>query len=55
VWKETGRGKDRFKIRDLADARCTSSQAVLDLLSTIDVGRRVPSLAGDDAPSEESE
>jgi len=36
VWKEVGRGKSRF----LADERC--SQAVLDFLSTRDVGRLVP-------------
>ena len=49
VRKETGRGKDRWKIRDLlADERC--GQAVLDFLSTTDVGRRVP--AEEDAVSE---
>jgi len=47
-----GRGKDRFKIRDLlADGRC--SQAVLDFLSTTDVGRLAP--AEEDAESEVSE
>jgi hypothetical protein len=41
VWKETGRGKSRFKIRDLlADDRC--SQPVLDFLATTDVGKGVP-------------
>jgi len=41
VRKETGRGKGRFKIRDLpADGRC--SQAVQDFLSTTGVGRLVP-------------
>jgi len=40
VKKETGKGKDRCKVRDLlADGRC--SQAVLDFLLTTDVGRRV--------------
>jgi hypothetical protein len=40
VLLESGRGKNRFKIRDLfADERC--SQAVLDFLSTTDAGRRV--------------
>jgi len=35
VWKESGRGKSRFKIRDLlADGRC--SQAVQDFISTTD-------------------
>jgi hypothetical protein len=39
VRKETGKGKDRFKIRDLfADSRC--GQAILEFLSTTDVGRR---------------
>jgi len=50
--KEAGRWKSRWKIRDLlADERC--SQAVLDLLSATDVGRRVP--AEEDAGSEASE
>ena len=41
VKKETGRWKDRWKIRDLlADGRC--SRVVLDFLSSTDVGRRVP-------------
>ena len=51
VWKETGRWKSRWKIRDLlADGRC--SRAVLDFLSTTDVGRRAP--AEGDAESEVS-
>jgi hypothetical protein len=38
VRRETGRGKDRFRLRDLfADERC--SQAILDFLATTDVGR----------------
>jgi hypothetical protein len=38
VRKETGRWKSHWKIRDLlADGRC--SRAVLDFLSTRDVGR----------------
>ena len=50
--KESGRRKSRRKTQDLlADGRC--SQAVLDFLSTTDVGRLVP--AGDDAGSEVSE
>jgi hypothetical protein len=54
VRRGTGRGKDRFKIRDLfAVERC--SQAVLDFLSTTDVGRRVPNPAEEDAQSEASE
>jgi len=49
---ETGRGKDRWKVRDLlADARCR--RPVLDFLSTTDVGRRV--LVGEVAASEVSE
>ena len=40
-WGGAGRKKSRWKIRDLlADGRC--SQAVLDFLSTTDVGRLVP-------------
>jgi hypothetical protein len=54
VRKESGRGKDRFTIRDLlADTRCY--QPVLDFLSSTDVGRRVPPPAEDDAQSEVSE
>jgi hypothetical protein len=54
VRRDTGRGKDHSKIRDLfADERC--SQAVLDFLSTTDVGRRVPNLAEEFAQSEVSE
>ena len=50
VRKEAGRWKDRWNIRDLADERC--GRAVLDSLSTTDVGRRV--LAEGDAVSEVS-
>jgi ribonuclease HI len=54
VRKETGRGKSRWKVRDLlADERC--SRAVLDFLATTDVGRRVPAPAEEDAQSEVSE
>jgi len=54
VKKETGRWKDRWKVRDLlADGRC--SRAVLDFLSTTDVGRRVPGVEKDDAVSAVSE
>jgi len=45
VKKETGRWKDRWKVRD--DGRC--SRAVLDFLSSTDVGRRVPAEAEKDA------
>jgi len=41
VFNETKRWKSRWKVRDLlADGRC--SQAVLDFLTSTDVGRRVP-------------
>jgi hypothetical protein len=54
VKKETGRWKDRWKVRDLlADGRC--SRAVLDFLSATDVGRRVPGVEEDDAMSAVSE
>jgi ribonuclease HI len=55
VRKETGRGKRRWKVRELlADERC--SRAVLDFLATTDVGRRVLAPADDeDAQSEVSE
>jgi len=54
VKKETGRWKDRWKVRDLlADGRC--SRAVLDFLSSTDVGRRVPPEAEDGAVSAVSE
>ena len=50
VKKETGGWKDRWKVRDLlADGRC--SRAVLDFLSSTDVGRRVPAAAEDDTVS----
>jgi len=52
VKKETGRWKDWWKIQDLlADGRC--SRAVLDFLSSTDVGRRGP--AEKEALSEVSE
>ena len=52
VREESGRGNSRFKIQDLlSNGRC--SQAVLDFLSTTDVGRLVP--AEEDAGSEVSE
>ena len=53
VREEAGRGKDRFKIRDLADAMC--SQAVLDYLSATGVEWQVPAPAEGDVPSEPSE
>ena len=52
--KETGRWKSRWKVRDLlAHERC--SRAVLDFLSTKDVGRWVPAPAEEDAQSKASE
>ena len=52
VFRETGRWKSRWKVRDLvADGRC--SRAVLDFLSTTEAGRRVP--VEDDAEREGSE
>jgi len=52
VQKETGRWKNRWKIRDLlADGKC--SRAVLDFLSSTDVGRLVP--GEEDVRSEVSE
>ena len=52
--KEIGKGKDRWKVRDLlADGRC--SQTVLDILLTMDVGRRVPGVEKDNAVSAVSE
>ena len=54
VKKETGRWKDRWKVRALlADGRC--SRAVLYFLSATDVGRRVPAEAEEDAVSAVSE
>jgi hypothetical protein len=53
VRRETGRGKDRFKIRDLfADER--HSQAILNFLSTTDVGRLAPSPAEEVGPEVEA-
>jgi hypothetical protein len=54
VKKQTGRGKGRFKTRDLfADSRC--SQAILEFLSNTDVGRRAGSgRAEEDAESDAS-
>jgi len=51
VWNKIKRGKRRFAIRDLlADDRC--SKAVLDFLSTTEVGRLVPPPAEEDAQNE---
>jgi len=54
VWKETGGGRFRWKAHELfADKRC--SQAVLDFLSSTDVGRLAPPLGEEDAVSAVSE
>jgi hypothetical protein len=54
VRKETGRWKSRWRVRDLlADERC--NRAVLDFLSTTDVGRLVLAPVEEDAQSEASE
>jgi len=50
VKKETGKEKDRWKVRDLqADGRC--SKEVLDFLLTMDVCRWVPEVEDDDTMS----
>jgi hypothetical protein len=54
VRKETGRWKSRWRVRDLlADERC--NKAVLDFVSTTDVGRLVPAPIEEDTQSEASE
>jgi len=54
VLKETKRWRSRWTVRDLlADGRC--GRAVLDFLSSTDVGRLVPPLEEGDAGSEVSE
>jgi hypothetical protein len=54
MWKETGRAKNRLKIREpFADERC--SRAILDFLATTDVGRRIQDTAEEAAQSEMSE
>jgi len=54
VQKETGRWKSRWRIRDLlADGRCL--QAVLDFLSSTNVGRLVPPEEVRDPGSEATE
>jgi len=54
VRKETGKWKSRWKIRELlADGRC--GQAVLDFLTSTEVGRLVLPLEEKDAESQVSE
>jgi len=53
VQKETGRWKSRWKIQDLfADPGC--SQAVLDFLSSTDVGKIVPTVEEEDGVGSEA-
>jgi len=53
VYKETGRGKRRWKAHELfADQRC--AQALLDFLASTDVGKVAPA-AEEEAGSEASE
>jgi hypothetical protein len=55
VWKETGKGRGRLKAHELF-AEPGVSQAVLDFLSTTDVGKTVPAVeVEEDARSEASE
>ena len=58
VWEKTGGGRFRWKAHELF-AEPEASQVVLDFLSSTDVGRTVPPVAGDDgegdAGSEASE
>ena len=55
VWEKTGGGRFRWKAHELfAEEEC--SQAVLEFLSTTEVGKTVPGVAGgEDAGSEVSE
>ena len=55
VRKETGKGRERWKVHELfAEVEC--SQAVLDILSSMEVGKIVPAESRDgDAESEVSE
>lgn len=54
VKKETGRGRNRFTIRELfADERC--SRMILDFLYTTGAGRRAPDPDEEDVQSEASE
>jgi hypothetical protein len=54
VYKETGRGRERWKAHELfAESKC--SQSVLDFLSSTDIGKIVPAVEEDGAGSEVSE
>jgi len=54
VYKETGRGRERWKAHELfAESAC--SQSVLDFLSSTEVGKIAPAEKEDDAESEASE
>jgi len=53
VWKETGRGRERWKVHELfAESGC--SQSLLDFLASTDVGKIAPAVE-EDATSEASE
>jgi len=54
VWKETGKRRERWKVHELF-AELTCSQALLDFLSSTDIGKIVPAEEGDNAESEASE
>jgi len=54
VWKETGKGRERWKVHELFAER-TCSQALLDFLCSTDIGKIVPAEEGGDAESEASE
>ena len=54
VWKETGKGRERWKVHEHFAER-TCSQALLDFLSSTDIGKIVPAEEGDNAESEASE
>ena len=55
VWKETRKGREWWKVHELFAER-TCSQALLDFLSSTDIGKIMPAdPEGDDAESEASE
>jgi len=54
VWKETGKGRERWKVHELF-AKRTCSQALLDFLSSTDIGKIVPVEEGNNVESEASE
>jgi len=54
VSKETGKGRERWKVHELF-TEWTCSQALLDFLSLTDIGKIVPVEEGNDVESEVSE